>query len=273
MAGARWLDLPAVRDVCDLTYKMWQKGWDEAYGGNVTYLLTPEEASALGYVPGTGRAARLTEGIPEGVRGRYVLVTATGSYFREIKDDPEHLLGIVYLPREGSEYEVVAGLAGNRPTSELASHLMTHAVRLAADPAQRVVMHNHATHVLAMTHCGPTDEREFTLALWRMITEGIMVFPDGVGLVPWCTCGTPKIAYETNEKMRTRRVVVWQYHGVFTTGDSMREAFGLLETVDKCCEAWLLAEACGHRNPGISDQGLREVAAWFNVTPRPGYLD
>lgn len=269
---ADWKDLPAVAEVRDLTYKMWLRGWDEAYGGNVTYLLTDEEAQAFAYQPGAGRTAHLAEGIPQALRGRYVLVTATGSYFREIRDDPDHLLGIVYLPLEGDEYEIAAGLEGGRPTSELASHLMTHAVRLAADPQQRVVMHNHATHVVAMTHVGPMDERDFTVALWRTITEAVMVFPDGVGLVPWCVCGTPQIASQTNEKMRTRRVVVWQYHGVFTTGRSMHDAFGLLETVDKCCEVWLAAEACGHRNPGISDQGIRETAAWFGLTPREGYL-
>lgn len=268
-----WKTLGAVQEVADLTYKMWERGWDEANGGNVSYILTDEEAANLEYVPGTGRSAALMGNIPDSMRGRYVLVTATGSYFREIKDDIDELLGIIYLPAEGDDYEIVCGLENNRPTSELAAHIQTHAVRLSVDPEQRVVMHNHATHILAMTHCGPTDEREFTLALWRIITEGVVIFPDGVGLVPWCVCGTPEIAEQTNEKMKTRRCVVWQYHGVFTTGKSMHDAFGLLETVEKCAEAWLLAEACGHRNPGIDDQGLKDAAAYFGNTLREGYVD
>lgn len=268
-----WKSVRAVREVADLTYKMWEKGWDEANGGNITYILTDDEAAALSYQPGTGRSAELMGGIPDSMRGRYVLVTATGSYFREIRGDIDELLGIIYLPEHGSRYEVVAGLENNRPTSELAAHVQTHAVRLSVDPEQRVVMHNHATHVLAMTHCGPTNERDFTVALWRMITEGVVVFPDGVGLVPWCVCGTSDIAEKTNKKMLQCRCVVWQYHGVFTTGKSMHDAFGLLETVDKCAEAWLLSEASGHRNPGISDQGLKDTAAYFGNVLHKGYIE
>lgn len=267
-----WKSLKAVKEVADLSYKMWEKGWDEANGGNITYILTDEEAAALDYKPGTGVAAELEGGIPDNMRGRYVLVTATGSYFREVKDNLDELLGIVYLPEQGDKYETVCGLVNNRPTSELPAHIQTHAVRLAADPKQRVVMHNHATHVLAMTHCGPTNERDFTVALWRMITEGVVVFPDGVGLVPWCVCGTADIAEQTNEKMKSCRCVVWQYHGVFTTGESMHDAFGLLETVDKCAEVWLLSNACAKQNPGICDQGLKDAAAHFGMTLREGYI-
>ena len=266
-----WKEIGVVREVQELSHVMWERGWDEANGGNISCILSDEEAAQLAYEPGAGRKVEM-QGLPDGVRGKYVLVTATGSHFRELRDDPDHLLGITYIPEQGDYYEVVQGLVDNRPTSEFDTHLATHAIRLEADPEQRVVMHNHATHVLAMTHVAPIDEREFTIALWRIITEGVVLFPDGIGYVPWCVCGGKEIAEKTLEKMKDRRIVVWGYHGVFTTGKSMHDAFGLLETVDKCCEAWLLAEACGHRNPGIDDQGLRDVCTAFGLTPREGYL-
>lgn len=267
-----WKDIKAAQEIAQYTYMMWQKGWDEANGGNISYILTDEEAEQLAYTPGTGRKVDLT-GIPQNMRGKYVLVTATGSYFREVKDDMEHLLGICYLPLEGDYYEIAAGLVDNRPSSEFQSHIATHGVRLQADPEQRVVMHNHATHVLACTHVLPIDNKAFTKAMWRMITEAIVLFPDGIGYVPWCVCGGQDIADKTNELMKTRRIVVWGYHGVFTTGKSMHDAFGLLETVDKCAEVYLLSRACGETNPGISDAELKEVADAFNLTPREGYLD
>lgn len=267
-----WMEIGAVKEVASLSYAMWQKGWDEANGGNITYILTESEAQELKYVPGMGKKAELLGGIPDAMRKRYVLVTATGSYFSEIKDDIEHLLGIIYLPAVGDDYEIVAGLIDNKPTSELPAHIQTHAVRLGIDSKQRVVMHNHATHILAMTHAGSNDERDLTIALWRMITEGVVVFPDGVGLVPWCVCGTAEIARATNEKMKQCRCVVWQYHGVFTTGQSMHDAFGLLETVDKCAEVWLLSRACGQCNLGIDDAGLKATALYFKKTLRQGYL-
>ena len=101
------------------------------HGGNITYLLTDEEVAELGYTPGAGRKVDLK--VPDGVRGKYVLVTATGSYFRELRDDPDHLLGICYIPEEGDYYEIAYGLEDNRPTSEFPAHLATHAARLAVD--------------------------------------------------------------------------------------------------------------------------------------------
>jgi rhamnulose-1-phosphate aldolase len=267
-----WQQIKAVQEVVDLTHVMWDKGWDEANGGNVSYILTHEEACALSYVPGRGRKIEL-EGIPEGMRGKYVLVTATGSFFREIRDDVSHLLGIIYIPLSGNYYEIAAGLENSMPTSELQTHLAAHAVRLEQNSEQRVVMHNHATNVLTFSHAFQGDEREMTRALWRIITEAMVLFPDGIGFVPWCLCGTQEIADKTLEKMRFCRIVIWEYHGVFTTGTSMHDAYGLLETVDKCCEVWLKAHAAGNVKGGISDDGLRMIANHFNVTPHKGFLN
>lgn len=272
-----WKTLPSVQELAELAYLMWQRGWDEANGGNMSYILTSKEAKDLAYVPGTGRRVELS-GIPEKVFGKYILVTATGSYFRELKDKLDELVGVCYIPKDGCHYEIVCGLENNRPTSEFDTHLAAHAVRLEADPDHRVVMHNHATGVLTMTHVAPIDEKDFTLKLWRIITEAMVLFPDGIGYVPWCVCGGKEIAQKTLAKMVDRRIVVWGYHGVFTTGKSLHDAFGLLETVDKCCRVWLDAQAAAQGagttlNPGISDQELWKICDAFHLEPRAGYLE
>ena len=268
---ADWKQIAAVKEAQELAYLMWDKNWDEANGGNITYLLTDAEVAELGYTPGTGRKVELE--VPAGVRGKYVLVTATGSYFRELRDDPDHLLGIVYVPEEGDYYEIAYGLEDNAPSSEFPAHLATHAARLAVDPEQRVVMHNHATNVLAMTHVGPTNEKDFTLALWSLIPEAIVLFPEGVGLVPFMVCGTQEIADATLEKMKDTRFVVWQYHGVFSAGKSLHDAFGLLETVEKVAGVYLETKRCGNYNGGIDNDGLRALCERFSLTPHPGYID
>lgn len=45
------------------------------------------------------------------------------------------------------------------PTSELPSHFMSHIARLAVDPENRIVMHNHASHLLAMSFTHELDEK------------------------------------------------------------------------------------------------------------------
>lgn len=267
-----WKEISATKEVQELAYLMWDKNWDEANGGNITYILTEDEATSLNYTIGSGRKVELQ--IPDAVRGKYILTTASGSYFRELRDNPDDLIGIVYIPEEGDYYEIAFGLEhDNKPTSEFPAHIATHAARLTIDSEQRVVMHNHATNVLAMTHVGPTDEREFTLALWRLIPEALFLFPEGIGMVPYCACGTQNIADLTLEKMKDRKFVIWQYHGVFSAGKSLHDAFGLLESVDKLCGVYLEIIRTGKFNGGINDAELMELADMWGITPREGYLN
>lgn len=269
-----YLDLQCTKDMCDLTYKMWEKGWDEANGGNISCLLDPEEAAAITTYAQKDRRTYPMHNIPANVRGRSFLVSSTGSYFQYISEQPQNLLGIVRIPEQGDHYEIVAGYAaGGRPTSEFEAHLRSHAERLKHNPKHHVIMHNHATAILTMTHCGPTTEKELTVALWRIISEAIILFPDGVGFLPWCVCGNEEIGIKTANLMADHRIVLWQYHGVLTAGNDMRDAFGLLETVEKAAEVYVRANACANVNPGIDNEGLKLLAKTFGVTPREGYLD
>ena len=271
--GKTMLELDCMTDLCDLTFKMWDKGWDEGNGGNVSILLDEDEAEQLEKYPADMVRTFPIRDIPDNVRGRYFVVTATGSFFQHIKVEPQDLVGVVHIPRVGDCYEIVAGYeAGGKPTVEFESHLRSHASRLAVDPSHHVIMHNHSTGIVTMTHCGPTDEKGFTVALWRMVSESILKFPEGIGFMPWCVCGTEEIGIATAEKMKNHRVVVWQYHGVLSSGSSLRNAYGLLEIVDKAAEVYVGSHACAHVNPGISDAQLQALADARGIKPHEGYL-
>lgn len=45
--------------------------------------------------------------------------------------------------------------------------------------------------------------------LWEMSTECVVVFPDGVEVLPLMLCGTNEIGAKTAEKMKESRVAVW----------------------------------------------------------------
>ena len=149
---------------------------------------------------------------------------------------------------------------------------MSHIERLKVDPNHKIVIHSHCTNVIAMTFVHSLDEKEFTKTLWYMITECLVVFPDGVGVLPWMVCGTDEIGLATAEKMRDRRLCVWGMHGIFGTGTSIDEAFGLIETVEKAAEIYMKI-ADKPIKAHITDDELRELAVAFNLTPRAGYLD
>lgn len=250
---------------------MYDQGWDERNGGNVSVLL--EETELAGYLDLTQVQRRIPTGFeaPE-LSGKYFLVTGTGKYFRNVRYRPCSDLGILRLTGNGAEAELLWGFTdGGSFTSEFPAHMMSHAARLRVDPMNRVVMHCHPTNLLAMTYVHNLEERAFTRTLWQMCTECIFVFPDGVNVLPWMLCGTNEIGLATAKKMETARLVVWAQHGLYGAGRSLDEAFGLIETVEKAAEIYMKIAHLPRINT-ITDQQLHQLEARFGVRARAGYL-
>lgn len=263
---------PWMAEMIHTTENMYHHGWDERNGGNVSLLL--EEGEVADYAePG-----RVLREIPTGLEipelnGRYFLVTGTGKYFKNIPRDPAGNLGLLRLAKGGTAAELLWGYTdGGRFTSELPAHLMSHKARLSVNPANRVVMHCHPANLLAMTYVHDLDERAFTHTLWQMCTECIVVFPDGVSVLPWMLCGTREIGAATARRMELSRLVVWAQHGIYGAGADLDETFGLIETAEKAAEIYMKIAHLPLRNT-IRDEQLRELAEYFGVRPREGVLD
>ncbi len=265
------LEAPFVQEMCRTTANMYRLGWDERNGGNISYLLKEEEVAE--YLD----LNEVIRTIPTGfdakpLIGKIFIVTGTGKYFKNVEFDPETNLGIIRIASDGTTAELLWGYKdGGRFTSELPAHLMSHMARLSIDPLHRVVMHSHPTYTIAMNAVCPVDEKDFTHKLWQSNTESIVVFPDGVGILPCMVCGTNEIGEATAEKMKKFRLVVWTNHGIYGTGRDMDEAFGLIETVEKTAQIYMLA--LGHTVNVIPDETLKALAKRFDVTPLEGVLE
>lgn len=265
------LEAPFVKEMCRTTANMYRLGWDERNGGNISYLLKVEEVAE--YLD----LNEVIRTIPTGfdakpLIGKIFIVTGTGKYFKNVEFDPETNLGIIRIAADGTTAELLWGYKdGGRFTSELPAHLMSHMARLSIDPLHRVVMHSHPTYTIAMNAVCPVDEKDFTHKLWQSNTESIVVFPDGVGILPCMVCGTTEIGEATAEKMKKFRLVVWTNHGIYGTGRDMDEAFGLIETVEKTAQIYMLA--LGHTVNVIPDETLKALAKRFDVTPLEGVLE
>ena len=266
------LDYKVLKEVADIIDRMYLLGWDERNGGNVSYLLDEEELKEYLDLSKVLRTYPLNFDASE-VKGRYFLATGTGKYFRNTKNDPETNLGIFRVSEDGLNAELIWGYKdGGKSTSETYAHLMCHIQRLRVDPNHHVVIHSHPTCTLAMTHILPNDEKIFTKELWKVMTECIVVFPEGIGLLPWMQCGTYEIGVATAEKMVDRRLVVWGLHGIYGVGETIDEAFGLIETVEKAADVWLKYRQFKEINT-ISDENLKGIAKIYGGVPRKGYLD
>ena len=266
------LEAPFIIETIRTTANMYALGWDERNSGNISLLL--DETEVREYLDITNVLRVLPTGFStESLAGKYFLVTATGSYFRNVQFDPAANLGIVRISEDGCSAELLWGFeGGGRFTSEFPTHMMSHAVRLAADPENRVIMHCHPNDLIAMTHVHELDERAFTRTLWKMCTESIMVFPDGVGLLPWMPCGTVEIGEATAEKMSRSRLIIWALHGIYGAGRTLDEACGLIETADKAANVYLkIAHFPVHNS--ITDPMLRKLASGLGLNVREGYLE
>ena len=266
------LTAPFVEEMKKVTANMYRLGWDERNGGNVSYMLEP--ATVAEYLD----LNRVIRTIPTGfdataLIGKIFIVTGTGKYFKNVEGDPETNLGIIRIAADGTTAELLWGYRdGGRFTSELPAHLMSHIARLEQDPDHRVVIHTHPTNTLAMTHVHTLEDKAFTHTIWEMCTECIVVFPDGIGVLPWMLCGNNEIGVATAQKMEQYRLVVWGLHGIYGAGRNMDETFGLIETVEKAAQLYMLIAHLPHINT-IRDEELQAVAEAFGLTYRKDFLN
>lgn len=266
------LNAPFMTEMIRTAATMYDHGWDERNGGNISLMLEEEdirdyldERNVLRVIP-TGFTA------PE-LDGKVFLVTGTGKYFKNIPYAPEVNLGIVRLKDRGQQADLLWGYSdGGQFTSEFPAHMMSHSARLKVNPENRVIMHCHPANLLAMTYVHTLDEREFTRTLWQMCTECIVVFPDGVNVLPWMLCGTNEIGLATAEKMKTARLVIWSQHGIYGAGRDLDETFGLIETAEKAAEIYMKIAHLPVINT-ITDEQMHMLEERFGVKAREGWLD
>lgn len=266
------MNAPFLIEMVRTATNMYNRGWDERNGGNISLMLDESEVSQYLDVNAVLREIPTGFDAPE-LDGRYFVVTGTGKYFKNVQYDPAKNLGLFRVTGHGHTAQLLWGYSdGGKFTSELPAHLMSHAARLKIDPLNQVVMHCHPANLLAMTYVHDLDERTFTRTLWQMCTECIVVFPDGVNVLPWMLCGTNEIGEATAEKMKTARLVVWAQHGIYGAGTSLDETFGLIETAEKAAEIYMKIAHLPLKTT-LSDDAMHQLVEHFGVTPREGWLN
>ncbi len=265
------LTAPFMIEMIRTATNMYDHGWDERNGGNISLMVDEEEIAK--YMDLTEVIREIPTGFDAPtLDGKYFLVTGTGKYFKNVQYAPEVNLGLIRIKDSGRTAELLWGYAdGGKFTSELPAHLMSHAARLEVNPENRVVMHCHPGNLLAMTYVHDLDEKAFTRTLWQMCTECIVVFPEGVNVLPWMLCGTNEIGVATAEKMKTARLVVWSQHGIYGAGKDLDETFGLIETAEKAAEIYMKIAHLPLLNT-ITDEAMWLLCDRFELTPREGYL-
>lgn len=147
---------------------------------------------------------------------------------------------------------------------------MNHSIRKRVTNGEnRVIYHAHTPNVIALTYVLPLKSEIFTRMLWKSATECCVVFPGGVGVVPWMVPGGADIARATCVMMEKYEAAIWAFHGLFVSGPDFDIAFGLMHTIEKAAEITAIALAAnGGKKPNqvIEDDQLRQIGKEFGVT-------
>ena len=256
----------------------WDQGWHERNGGNLTYRMRPEEVEQCRPYFKDTPGQWVNMGVQaDNLRGEFFISTGSGKYFCNVPLAPQDNICIVEINEAGDAWRIVWGLEkGGRPTSEFPSHFLNHSVRKeATGGACRVIYHAHPANLIAMTYILPLTARDFTRALWKSATECPVVFPGGVGVVPWMVPGGSDIALATSQLMKEYDAAVWAHHGLFASGPDFDTTFGLMHTIEKAAQIYILALSAGQGRilQTIEDDDLRAIAKDFGVTLREEFLD
>ena len=262
------LELEFIKGFIRMCDDGFNQGWHERNGGNLTYRIKPEEIEPIATNLDQSKTwVEIGTEVPT-LANEYFLVTGSGKYFRNVALAPERNIAIIKIDATGTKYQTQWGLVdGGKPTSELPSHLMNHAVKKAAtNGAHRVIYHAHTTNTIALTFVLPLSDEVFTRELWEMATECPVVFPGGIGMVPWMVPGGKAIAVATSKLMEKYDVAIWAHHGMFCSGEDFDLTFGLMHTVEKSAEILVKVLAIQpNKLQTIKADQFRELARDFNV--------
>lgn len=254
-------------------------GWHERNAGNLSYRLSADEFSGfkpfITREPGEWVQIGVCE---ESLAGEFLMITGSGKYMKNVSAAPADNICIAEISESGDAYRIVWGLEkGGRPTSELPTHFMGHAViKRKSDGMARVIYHAHTPYTIALSHILPLNTNAFSKFLWLSECECCAVFPDGVGVLPWMLPGGVEIARASCRLLEKHEAIFWAFHGMFASGPDFDYTFGLCHMIEKASQVALAALSAApdmKMRQKMSEENLAELAKSLNVKLNPDVLN
>ncbi len=257
-----------LNDFTTICNDLWLKGWCEANAGNISMRMSS------GSIEKFSDKTALSEWIDladqhDNLSGDFFIISGAGCFLKNIVKDIWENAGVIQLDDKGKKYRILKGFKKNAsPTSELSSHLAIQSLRKKiSEGGDRIVVHAHPPNLIALTNLFQLDSEKLTRMLWEIQNESIIVFPDGIGYLPWMLPGSSDIAPATAALFEKHRLVVWQFHGVLAVGNNTDTAFGLIDTAEKEASIFLNCLSAGGINYKLSNEQLKALAKNYRVDP------
>nr|WP_321373942.1 rhamnulose-1-phosphate aldolase [uncultured Bacteroides sp.] len=253
-----------VAEVAEVAGYLWQKGWAERNGGNITINITDVVTDEIKGMKAISGKMQIGTTLPN-LKGCYFFCKGTNKRMRDLARFPMENGSVIRICDDCASYEIIADQVV-LPTSELPAHLSMHNYLIGSGSSYKAAMHTHPIDLVAMTHNPAFLEKDvLTKLLWSMIPETRAFCPRGLGIIPYKLPSSLELADATVKELAEYDVVMWEKHGVCAVGENVMEAFDMVDTLSKSAQIYLTAKSMGFEPTGMADELMEELKVAFNL--------
>lgn len=254
-----------IEKVAEVAGYLWEKGWAERNGGNITVNITAQVDDAIRALPAITESRPIGFHLPH-LEGCYFYCKGTNRRMRDLARQPMQNGSIIRIEPDCKSYVIVAD-ADVPPTSELPSHLAMHDYLLAKGSPYRACVHTHPIELVALSHNKEWLKKDVaTKVLWSMIPETKAFCPRGLGIVPYMLPGSKELAEATIKTVDDNYdVVLWEKHGVFAVDVDAMAAFDQIDVLNKSALIYIAAKNLGFTPDGMTDAQMQEISRVFKL--------
>ena len=141
-----------INDIAEVTGYLWQKGWAERNGGNITVNVTEFADASWATMPAIAPVKQIGMVLPY-LKGKYFYCKGTGKRMRDLAHYPMQNGSIIRICDDCSSYEIIAD-EPVCPTSELPTHLALQNYLLETGSIYKATLHTHPIELVAMQRVG-----------------------------------------------------------------------------------------------------------------------
>ena len=253
-----------VEKVAEVAGYLWQKGWAERNGGNITVNITEYVDDEIKALPAISEVYPIGAVLPN-LKGCYFYCKGTNMRMRDLARYPMDNGSIIRILEDCASYVIIADKPV-KPTSELPSHLSVHNYLIGRGSSYKASVHTHPIELVAMSHNPKYLEKDVaTKLLWSMIPETKAFCPRGLGIVPYTLPGSVELADATIAELADYDVVMWEKHGVFAVDNDVMQAFDQIDVLNKSALIYIASKNMGFEPEGMSEEQMHEMSVAFNL--------
>ena len=253
-----------VEQVAETAGYLWQKGWAERNGGNITVNVTEHIDDEIREMPAISPVYPIGMTLPN-LKGCYFFCKGTNMRMRDLARWPMKNGSFIRICDDCASYVIIADKPV-KPTSELPSHLAVHNYLIGKGSTYKASLHTHPIELVAMSHCKKyLDKDVATNLLWSMIPETKAFCPRGLGIIPYQLPSSNELAEATIRELGDYDVTLWEKHGVFAVENDIMAAFDQVDVLNKSALIYIAAKNMGFEPEGMTQEQMAEMTVAFKL--------